>query len=263
MAIAFLVLIRDTISALSLGIGAVLLGVTLDYGLHILTHIRNGESIKSLFIKVAPSVLTSSLTTASAFLCLLFLDSQALQDLGIFAAVSVLGASVFALLFIPQVYKGKKATIAPKTLLDRWANFQWHKSRWAISILAVLFVISIFTYGKVVFDQDIAKLNYETQDLLDARERLEKLTDIGSKSLYLSTYGENFQQVLQRNDSLFLQLEQLQETDQIVSFGSVGTLAKSSRTQREKIKKWQQFWDASKIDDLKKNLIEQRNGIGI
>lgn len=262
LAIALLCLIRDTISALSLGIGAVLLGVTLDYGLHILTHIRNGEHMKSLFKEVAPSVLISSLTTASAFLCLLFLDSQALQDLGIFAAVSVLGASVFALLFIPQVYKGKKALTAPKTILDRWASFEWHKSKWAIAVLAVLFVTSVFTYSEVVFDQDIAKLNYETQDLLDARERLEKLTDIGSKSLYLSTYGKNLQEVLRRNDSLFLQLEQLKEADNIVSFGSVGTLVKSNRTQQQKIEKWQQFWDASKIDSLKNNLIESGSELG-
>lgn len=262
LAIAFLCLIRDKISALSLGIGAVLLGVTLDYGLHILTHIRNGEDIKSLFKDVAPSVLMSSLTTASAFLCLLFLDSQALQDLGIFAAISVLGASIFALLFIPQAYKGKKSLTTKKTILDRWANFEWHKSQWAITALAVLFVTSIFTYSKVVFDQDITKLNYETQALLDARNRLEKLTDIGSKSLYLSTYGENLEAVLQRNDSLFLQLEQLKENGKIVSFGSVASLVKSNRTQQQKIEAWQQFWNTSKIESLKQNLIESGSELG-
>ena len=262
LAIAVLCLIRDEISALSLGIGAVLLGVTLDYGLHMLTHLRKGENLKSLFKEVAPSVLISSLTTASAFLCLLFLDSQALQDLGLFAAISVLGASIFALLFIPQVYKIKKELTAPKTILDRWANFAWHKSTWAIAVLTMLSVISIFTYNRVVFNQDIAKLNYETQDLLDARERLEKLTDIGSKSLYLSTYGTDFQEVLQRNDSLFAQLELLKETDKIVSFGSVGTLVRSNRSQQQKIQNWQTFWNSSKIDSLKKNLIASGAKLG-
>ncbi len=262
LAIAFLCLLRVEISALSLGIGAVMLGVTLDYGLHILTHIRNGEETKSLFKEVAPSVLISSLTTASAFLCLLFLESQALQDLGIFAAISVLGASVFALLFIPQVYKGKKALTATKTILDRWADLEWHKSKWAIAALSILFIISILRYGKVVFDQDISKLNYETQALLDARDRLEKLTDIGSKSLYLATYGDNLQEVLQRNDSLFLVLEQLKETGEIVSFGSIGTLVKSNRTQQQKIEAWRLFWDIPKIDSLKNNLIASGSELG-
>ncbi|HET8737307.1 MAG TPA: 1-acyl-sn-glycerol-3-phosphate acyltransferase [Pricia sp.] len=299
LAIAFLVLFRDQISAISLGIGAILLGITLDYGLHILTHIRNKGDIDSLrvqtqgapksqipysifqedaqgitpgsipsrkigflFKDVAPSILMSSLTTACAFLCLLFLESRALQDLGIFAAISVLGASVFALLFIPQVYKGTNGPTARKTILDRWANYQWHRSRWALAILALLFAIGIFTYDTVVFNQDIADLNYETQELQDARVRLEKLTDIGSKSLYLSTYGEDLQEVLQRNDSLYRQLEKLKEKGKILSFGSVGSLVKSKRTQREKIVAWNRFWNEAKIDTLKNNLTESGSHLG-
>jgi len=95
MAVALLYLIRGEISAISLGIGSVLLGVTLDYSLHILTHIRNNETTESLYKDVTEPILMSSLTTSLAFLCLLFLDSQALQDLGIFAAVSVLGSFGF------------------------------------------------------------------------------------------------------------------------------------------------------------------------
>lgn len=262
LAIAFLCLLRDTISAISLGIGSILLGVTLDYALHILTHIRNGNSIESLYNQVAPSVMMSSLTTASAFLCLLFLEAQALQDLGIFAAVSVLGASVFALLFIPQVYKAKKAATSKKTVLDRWAAFELHKNKWALSLLAILFFISIFTYNKVVFNQDITKLNYETQALLGARERLEKLTDIGSKSIYLSTYGEDLEQVLQQNDKIFQELQQLKQDGDIVSFGSIGTLAKSHRSQRQKIADWNQFWQKKRIDSLRNNLIESGNELG-
>ena len=98
LAIAFLSFIRTEISAISLGIGAVLLGVTLDYSLHILTHLRNNETIESLYKNISKPILMSSLTTALAFLCLLFIQSQALQDLGIFAAISVFGASVCALI---------------------------------------------------------------------------------------------------------------------------------------------------------------------
>ncbi len=76
LSIAVLYLIRTEISAISLGIGSVLLGVTLDYSLHILTHIRNNESIKGLYRDIAKPILMSSLTTALAFLCLLFIDSH-------------------------------------------------------------------------------------------------------------------------------------------------------------------------------------------
>ncbi|TMM58535.1 glycerol acyltransferase [Maribacter algarum] len=262
LAVAFLYLFRTKISALSLGIGSILLGITLDYSLHILTHIRNGNSLKSLYKDVAPSVLMSSLTTASAFLCLLFLESQALQDLGIFAAVSVLGASIFALMFIPQVYATKRNSESKKTFLDRLARYDLHKNKWAIAVLALLLIGSLFTYRTVIFNQDIAKLNYESGTLIEARERLEKLTDIGSKSIYLSTYGENRESVLQRNDFLFNQLQRLKANDEIVSYSSIGALVRSDKKQRSRINKWNSFWNANKIQSTKQNLIESGNEFG-
>ncbi len=261
LAVAFLCLIRTKISVISLGIGSVLLGVTLDYALHILTHIRNGKSLENLYQDVAPSILMSSLTTASAFLCLLFLESQALQDLGIFAAVSVTGASVFALLFIPQVYRTVKAT-SKKTLLDRLAAYNIHRNKWAILGVFALTTISMFTYGSVAFNQDLTKLNYEPEVLLNARKRLETLTDISSKSIYLATYGEDQESVLHKNDSLYSALEQLQQKGEVISFSSIGALVRSKQSQQQKIQLWNDFWQTEKITTTKKNLMESGNELG-
>ncbi len=261
LAVAFLSVLRTKISALSLGIGSILLGVTLDYALHILTHIRNGKSMESLYKEVGPSIMMSSLTTASAFLCLLFLESQALQDLGIFAAVSVMGASIFALLFIPQVYKTIKKENT-KTILDRLAFFKLHKNKFAIAAVGVISIISIFTYGRVVFNQDLTKLNYESEALTNARIRLEKLTDISSKSIYLSTYGEEQETVLRQNDSLYKQLKLLKEKGHIISYSSISSLIHSKENQQQRIDIWKRFWQPDIIRATTENLIESGNDLG-
>src|SRR5690606_3783002 len=149
LAVAFLYLIRDGISAISLGIGSVLMGVTLDYSLHILTHIRNNDNIKNLYKDLTGPILMSSLTTALAFMCLLFLESEALQDLGIFAAISVLGASVFALVFIPQVYLNPLAHKMKNNILDSVAAYPYHKNRVLLIGLGILLGISFFTFQRV------------------------------------------------------------------------------------------------------------------
>lgn len=262
LALVFLYLLRPHISAISLGIGAILLGVTLDYALHILTHIRNGRSLKELYEEVAPSILMSSLTTAAAFLCLLFLDSQALQDLGIFAAVSVTGASLFALVFIPVVYKQKSAQVPKKNILDRLAAHDLHKNKLALGLLMLACILSIFTYKDVVFNQDISKLNYESEVLTAARQKLEKLTDIASKSIYLSTYGENEEIVLQRNDAIYKELQQLKRDKVLVNFTSVGSLVKSLKTQQGKIDDWRAFWQNQKIDTLQHHLTTSSTDLG-
>ncbi|MFS4454841.1 1-acyl-sn-glycerol-3-phosphate acyltransferase [Maribacter sp. 2304DJ31-5] len=262
LSLAFLFLYRERVSVISLGIGSILLGITLDYALHILTHIRNGKSVGQLYKEVAPSVLMSSLTTASAFLCLLFLKSQALQDLGIFAAISVTGASFFALIFIPQVYRYKKDPAVKGIFLDRIVSHGLHKNKWALALLIIAFIVSIFTYNKVGFNQDINDLNYRSDALIAAQEHLEKLTDIGSKSVYLSTYGSDKETVLQRNDSIYAELEQLKKDKVVVSHTAIGSLVKSRRAQQKKIAAWQHFWTLAKRDSLKNNLISSGTELG-
>ncbi|RKR14489.1 hypothetical protein CLV91_0566 [Maribacter vaceletii] len=262
LSVAILYLLRGKISAISLGIGSVLLGVTLDYSLHILTHIRNNKSIKSLYIDVAPSILMSSVTTASAFLCLLFIKSQALQDLGIFAAISVLGASFFALLLIPQIYSAKKEKVSKKNILDRIASYEIHKNKIVLSGIALALVISIFTYNKVLFNTDIAKMNYEPKELLNARNNLEALTDIGSKSIYAAAYGNNLESALQVNDSIYSLLQEYKDKGVIKNYSSIGALVTSKKKQQEKINSWQQFWTTNKTKQTKNDLIVAGEKLG-
>ena len=262
LAVALLYIIRVNISAISLGIGSVLLGVTLDYSLHILTHMRSNNNIKALYKEITKPILMSSLTTALAFLCLLFLNSQALQDLGIFAAISVLGTSTFALIFIPQVYKGSVNKSKKQTFIDRLASFQFHKQKGLIIVLVIAFVVSLFTYNKVTFNEDISKLNYEPQHLKDAQMHLDVLTNMASKSVYLAAYGNSENDALQVNDAIYKKLEELKNNNQIIDFSSIGTLIHSEINQKQSIEKWNTFWNDETIANTKSNLIESGAKLG-
>ncbi|PKQ45488.1 MMPL family transporter [Confluentibacter flavum] len=263
LAIAILSLLRSDISAISLGIGAVLLGVTLDYSLHILTHIRNQETLESLYKNISKPILMSSLTTALAFLCLLFIQSQALQDLGIFAAISVLGASIFALIFIPQVYNVKNNTYSTKvTLIDKLANYNFNKSKVLIAILLILLTISLFTFNKVVFNKDLSKLNYSSPELKIAEIELDSLINLSSKSLYVVTFGDSMETLLQSNDLIYNKLLKFKEDSSILDFNSIGALLRSEKTQNEQIKYWENFWNIEKKILVKNNLIESGTTMG-
>lgn len=262
LAIAVLFVVRAKISAISLGIGSILLGVTLDYSLHVLTHIRENKSIASLYHEITKPVLMSSLTTALAFLCLLFLDSQALQDLGIFAAISSLGASVFALVFIPHVYKDTGEKTYKSTVIDTFSNIPFHKKKWVFVVLALLGIISLFTYNKVLFNKDLNKLNYEPPQLMAARDHLDKLTDISSKSVYIAAYGNSVQEALEVNDQVFKKLNSLKAKHTILGFSSVGTLVQSNKSGQDAINRWNRFWAGATKDSLQQNLIKSGATLG-
>ena len=262
LAVALLYIIRTKISAISLGIGSVLIGVTLDYSLHILTHIRGNKNVKTLYKELTKPILMSSLTTALVFLCLFFLDSEALQDLGIFAAISVIGASFFALIFIPHIYIGTDKDNVKRNNIDTISAFPIHKNKWVIMILVILFFVSFFTYNNVNFNKDLAALNYEPQHIKEAQLRLDKLTNSTSKSIYLSAFGNSEQDALSINDNIYKQLKQLKANSDIINFSSIGALIQSEVTQKKNIEKWNLFWTPEIINNTKYNLIESGRLLG-
>src|SRR5690606_24067573 len=186
LGIVVLYWLKGTISAISIGIGSVLLGLTLDYSLHILTHYRGTGDVKRLFESTTKPLLMCAIFTAVDFLCLLFLHSNVLKDLGVFAAVSVLGAALFSLIFIPQVYAPRRAvTLRPDTCVDAIARYDFSRNWWVLGIGVLLTLASLFTFQRGGFNDDLAALNYQPGPLRQAERRLDSLTQYAARSVYL------------------------------------------------------------------------------
>ncbi|MFC3198923.1 1-acyl-sn-glycerol-3-phosphate acyltransferase [Parapedobacter deserti] len=263
LGMAVLYWLKGTISAISIGIGSVLLGLTLDYSLHILSHYRGTGDVKRLFESTTKPLLMCAVFTAVDFLCLLFLRSDVLKDLGIFAATSVLGAAVFALIFIPQVYTPRrKVSIRQNTFVDAIARYDFSRNNWLLAAGAVLIVISLFTFRRVTFNDDLAALNYQPEQLRQAEQRLDTLINYAAKSIYLVSYGHSYDEAADRNAALYRQLEERQARGDIYSFQSAGAIALSTARQQDKIRRWNQFWSEDKKGQLRHLLLAEGRRTG-
>lgn len=256
LALTFLYFLKGEISAISLGIGSILLGITLDYSLHILTHFRNSESVQQLFEDVSVPVLMSGLTTAVAFVCLLFVQSEALKDLGIFAAISVIGAAIIALVVIPQLYRIKptKKKRVKKTVIDKIASYDFHENKMLVLLLCVIFVAGLFFFNDVKFNNDLSDLNYQPNELVEAEKALTAITDRGVKSIYMVSHGNSMNEALQANNQLFEKLKREEIAGKITEFSSIGGIVLSTEAQTEKINQWNAFWTKGKKEKLQTHL---------
>lgn len=263
MGIAVLYLIKGTISAISIGIGSVLLGLTLDYSLHILSHYRSTGDIKQLFHAVTKPLMVCAVFTSVDFLCLLFLHSDVLHDLGIFAAVSVLGAGFMALIFIPQAYTpNREIAVRQNTLVDSLSRYDASKNKYILAVSTLLIVTSAFTYHRVVFDNDIGSLNYYPQHLQDAEQRLQSLSNQFGKTLYLVSYGDTYDEALATNTSLFDRLSNMASTNPELTFSSLGGIIRSQGQQAERIARWQEFWSAERRQAVEETLVREGRQYG-
>lgn len=263
LGMVILYFLKGTISAISIGIGSVLLGLTLDYSLHILSHYRSTGDIEKLFKSTVKPLLICAVFTAADFLVLLFLKSDVLKDLGIFAAASVLGAAVFTLLFIPQVYSPKKSIeFKQNTLIDKLAAYDFSRNKFLLVFSVLLILISFFTYQNVGFENDLNKLNFMPKDLQKAENELDKLNDYSSKSIYIASYGTDFEEALEANSDLYHKLLSAENKDEILSFSSIGGILLSEKEQKQKIERWNQFWTRERKENLQNQLISEGRKFG-
>lgn len=250
VALATLYLTHDSISAISVSIGAILIGITVDYPLHIITHFRQHPDIKQLYKGITQPVLASSMTTAIAFLCLKFVNSDVLQDLGVFAAISIMGSALGALVIIPHLYIPK--IVKKTTIIDRIAQHKFEKNKVLLAIILVVLILAPFFFSKVKFNDNIADLNYVPQDMQEAQNQLESLGSIGGRSIYLSVFGENEEFILSENHQIEKKLTELKQKGVIEDYTSIGSIVLSKEDQLKKIQQWNDFW----ADSLKQQTIQ-------
>lgn len=110
--------------------GAILIGITIDYALHILTHYKHNNNIEELYKEITQPIILSSATTAVSFLCLVFVRSEALKDLGLFAAITVILSSFTALIIVPQLYRPKeKGENLNTNFIDKIGSYPYEKNK--------------------------------------------------------------------------------------------------------------------------------------
>ncbi len=261
-ALAFLYVFKGTISAISVSLGAVLLGVTVDYSLHILTHYKVSKNITELYRSVTTPVLLSSITTAISFLCLLFVHSEVMKDLGIFAFIGIMVSAVLSLVFIPHLYRGNRIIEARKTFIDRLGAYPFHKNKWLIIGCLLLILVSLFTFKDVTFNGDIANINYINKRYQQAQNKLEQLTDSEYKSVYATAYGNTLDEALSQNFALYQALSVAKEKNEIRQFSSLGDVILPKEEQQKRIAQWHSFWNENRKNDLRKALISIGASVG-
>lgn len=263
LALLVLYFIKDKISAISLSVGAILIGITIDYALHILTHYKHNNNIEELYKEITQPIILSSATTAVSFLCLVFVRSEALKDLGLFAAITVILSSITALIIIPQLYKPKQVKEKLKTnFIDKIGSYPYEKNKPLIIGCSIIILACLFGFRHVGFNEDIGDLNYIPKEMKISEAKLQKLSDITSKSIYTISYGNSEEQALARNSQLNTFLEQEKKEGKILSYNSIGSIVLSEKDQQKKIEEWKNFWNDNKKNQTVDELISNGNKFG-
>jgi 1-acyl-sn-glycerol-3-phosphate acyltransferase len=242
--------IYGSISAITLGIGSILMGITIDYSIHAYVNYRSTQSIKTLLFSISEPLIVSSLTTAIAFLCLYFVDSPALKELGIFTAVSIISAVLFVLIVTPH-FLGTKSLIKKTRNLDfleRVVAIDFDKLKYLKWGILLITLVSIYTSTKVVFNSDLDALNFQTTYLKRVEQKLKIISSEAFRSVFFIVKGESVDEALGKFETYSYTIDSLQQSRIIHATSTVSTILKSKNEQLKRLDKWNSFWSKKRIE---------------
>ena len=184
-ALGALALFHDNISIIVVGISSVILGIALNYPLHLIAHIGHETNIRQALKEIFAPLLVGNITTVGAFLALVPLNSVALRDLGLFASLLLIGTIFYVLVFLPHQVKigdsGQNNTKvqhpSPIThLLSRISHIQLDNKPWLVGIVIILTLVFGWFSFQVEFDSNLANINYMTDEQRADMDYFQKLT---------------------------------------------------------------------------------------
>ncbi len=253
LALAMLYLFKGSISAISLGIGSVILGLIVDYAMYFMNNYRKSGHIEEAIRDMSYVILLCAVTTAGALLCLTFLNSTVLRDLGWFATLSVVGAAIFTLIILPQFVHFvslKQPETKSGNFIDRLGSYPFHRKSWLLIIILIIAIISAFFAGQASFEQDMNALNFMTPSLKKAESDLDRISNYKLKNVFLVSTGTTTEAALRNHDRLAPTIRTLLRDSIIQGISDAGPLLTSDSLQQVRIHRWNSFWSKEKKDKL-------------
>ena len=248
--LASIYFIKGSISVIALGTGSVILGIAVNYSLHIFNHYRHTRNIEEVIADLAFPLTIGSLTTIGGFLCLEFVESEMLKDLGLFAAFSLIGASLSSLIFLPHFIASKKEQenhlATQHSWIDKIAAYRPEYNRYLVLIIFILTIFFAFTAKHVGFEPNLESMNYMPARLKQAEYDLNKLNEYALKSVYLVTEGKTLNEALLKNEAIINQVETLKEKGVIKKYSGVSSLIVSESLQQQRIDRWKKLLERCK-----------------
>ncbi|MEN8140720.1 MAG: MMPL family transporter [Thermodesulfobacteriota bacterium] len=225
------------ISALALGFGIVLLGIAVDFAIHLyLALSRESGRPGEIMARVRRPIAFASLTTSSVFTVLLFSQVPSHRQMALLALVGVLLAVLFSWLLIPTITVAKagrennafKLPTIPATPLLRLAP---------LALWLGLLGAGIFTWPNLHYNGDLRVLDAPDQEVIAAEDHFRATWGRGDEGrAFIIAAGPSLATALERNSQVFASLSKAEGVQ------SIAPILPGLGQQKSNMAGWHDFW---------------------
>lgn len=260
-------LLSGSVSIIVIGIASVILGIAVNYPLHLIDHLRESEHPRAALREIVSPLVVGNITTVGAFLCVVPLEAPALHDLGVFSSLLLVGTIIFVLIFLPHAVRtratGSSRPAPEAAWISRLSSISIENHRWMVGAVMLLTVVFAWLSLRTEFDSDMRNINYLTEE---QRADMDYFNAIFNKSsdtetAYLVSSGRDWQEALTQNERADAALDSLVQAGVVWRTNAVSSFLLSRRAQEERLRRWQDFLNRH-ADGLRTALAEASRAEG-
>ncbi|MBU0477904.1 MMPL family transporter [bacterium] len=246
-------IVLGKLSYFIIGMGAVIAGIAVDYGIHVYLAVRTGAGRPDAVKKIIKPVIIAALTTIGVFAAFFFSSVQGYHQLALFSIISIILCLICALFVLPYLLTGKHYMELPAILKQRSSMHSQVFDRICVACWGVIIIAAIALSWQVEFNSDISQLDGSKQEIIQTEQEFHNVWGGADKPAILVISGENLEEALQCNERIYT--EAVNEIGEKI-FSSFAELWLSNQARIANSARWNKFWREGRETKLKELLQE-------
>lgn len=228
----------DLAHGITLAFAFTLIGVALDYPVHLLSHHRPGVSARASARSLSPALRLSAASTAIAYLTLFSAQAEGLQQLAVFTIAGLLAAALASRWLLPPLLPAARRDVLASPRLRQLAHWLGHRPRSVWPVVPVLLLAGlalIAGQSRPWWNNDLASLTPLPADWLAEDHYLRgELTTPDARYL-LVLGGADEESVLRLSETLAPRLQALVEAGRLSDHGLPSRYQPSAQVQAARL----------------------------
>lgn len=216
----------------TLGFGVTLLGIAVDYPLHLMAHVRAGQRPATAARRIWGALLIAVSTTIFAFLPLTGSSFPGLAQLGVFTVVGLATAVAVTRWVLPMLMNATGQADADwGTDMPSAIHTALRIGRVPALVLGAAALALLLMRQAPLWQQDLAALSPIPETLKQRDRDLRRDLNVADPRYVLTIAGRNLDKALRRSESLMPRLEALRARGAMASFDTVARYLPSGERQ--------------------------------
>lgn len=254
-------LVHGELSAITAGFAAVLLGIAVDYGIHLVTTYgsldgEREERARLAIRHVGRPGFVAMLTTVAAVAMLRLSEFDGLHQLAEMAVAGIAGSLAFAFTAGPQLLRrmGPKprAAMAIAGVVGAVQRGR-RRLRWLLlGVMGAITLVLAAFVPSVGFDGDVLNLDGKSEQTRASETLVAQTFGQETLSRTLVVVGGNeLEQALRQNDLAAHDLHAMG-----AKYESAAWVLPALQTQRDNVARWRRFWSEQRIEQVRRLVTE-------